>query len=35
MMHKCNADIEPTDDFVEMKVAEFRKVVEDAENKLP
>ena len=31
--NKCNADIELTDDFVEMKASEFWKIVEDAENK--
>ena len=31
--NKCNADIELTDDFIEMKASEFWKIIEDAENK--
>lgn len=31
--NKCDADIELTDEFIEMKASEFWKIIEDAENK--
>ena len=31
--NKCDADIELTDEFVEMKASEFWKIIEDSESK--